>query len=388
MARLRRRPVTRARALRRRDRRRSPPSSSSAWPWPSAASSSTARAVVHRGRDPRPGAEGEAPDLQRLLRRPHLLARRPGPGARRRRRPARRLRLQLRLRHGGRGGVRGRVVARRPDAPPLLSRAPRSSSTSRPRPTGWASTPRGARCSRRASGDNQSVLLYANAVGGKDGLIFDGGGFVVPERPPGARGAALRARAGGPRWWISIARAACASRTRPGASMARTFLLANGAVVPVIASRRPRPAIARRLRLPRPRAAAASSCRPAGTPQTRSAGSRARRPPRGAGARRRRLLREDRRLPVARHRALRRTRLDAHAARRLARRAADHRPGRCASTRSTCPAAHSQGPTREAARALADELAVSLQVVPIDEAFDRELEVVDADARRGRRPPS
>ena len=26
--------------------------------------------------------------------------------------------------------------------------------------------------------DNQTVLLYANAVGGQDGLIYDGGGFV------------------------------------------------------------------------------------------------------------------------------------------------------------------------------------------------------------------
>ena len=26
--------------------------------------------------------------------------------------------------------------------------------------------------------DNQALLLYANAVGGQDGLIFDGGGFV------------------------------------------------------------------------------------------------------------------------------------------------------------------------------------------------------------------
>ncbi|HSC26496.1 MAG TPA: NAD(+) synthase [Vicinamibacterales bacterium] len=29
------------------------------------------------------------------------------------------------------------------------------------------------------SADNQAVLVYANAVGGQDGLIFDGGGFVI-----------------------------------------------------------------------------------------------------------------------------------------------------------------------------------------------------------------
>ena len=26
--------------------------------------------------------------------------------------------------------------------------------------------------------DNQAVLIYANAVGGQDGLIYDGGGFI------------------------------------------------------------------------------------------------------------------------------------------------------------------------------------------------------------------
>ena len=29
------------------------------------------------------------------------------------------------------------------------------------------------------SADNQTLLLYANAVGGQDGLIYDGGGFII-----------------------------------------------------------------------------------------------------------------------------------------------------------------------------------------------------------------
>src|SRR5687767_6176018 len=47
--------------------------------------------------------------------------------------------------------------------------------------------------------DNQAVLLYANAVGGQDGLIYDGGGFIfqngrlVLEAPRFAEG-----------WWSSI----------------------------------------------------------------------------------------------------------------------------------------------------------------------------------------
>ena len=47
--------------------------------------------------------------------------------------------------------------------------------------------------------DNQAVLLYANAVGGQDGLIYDGGGFIfqngrlVLEAPRFAEG-----------WWSSV----------------------------------------------------------------------------------------------------------------------------------------------------------------------------------------
>ena len=69
--------------------------------------------------------------------------------------------------------------------------------------------------------DNQALLLYANAVGGQDGLIFDGGGFIfqngrlVLEAPRFARRLVVRA------WSISIARGACGWRTPPGAPTAR-----------------------------------------------------------------------------------------------------------------------------------------------------------------------
>ena len=47
--------------------------------------------------------------------------------------------------------------------------------------------------------DNQALLLYANAVGGQDGLIYDGGGFIfqngrrVFEAPRFTEG-----------WWSSV----------------------------------------------------------------------------------------------------------------------------------------------------------------------------------------
>ena len=213
--------------------------------------------------------------------------------------------------------TRGRPTARCAAA---ATPARRSSSTSRPRPIGWASTRPGARCWRRARPTTSRVLLYANAVGGQDGLIFDGGGFVFQNGRLCSRRRAS-ARAGGPRWSTSTARAACASRTPPGAPTAR-----------VPAGQRPRaghhqrparPATDRQLAYPAPEAAASSCRRRRRAGRVMPARSRARRSVRGAGARRQELLREDRRLPFARHRALRRPRLDADAARRVARRAAD-----------------------------------------------------------------
>ena len=107
----------------------------------------------------------------------------------------------------------------------------------------------------------QTVLVYANAVGGQDGLIYDGGGFVFPERPSRVRGAALRATAGGRRWSISIARSGCAWRTPRGAPTAKRSCC-TGDVVPAVKATAP---TADRSRLPTPLPmAAASSCRPAG----------------------------------------------------------------------------------------------------------------------------
>ena len=75
------------------------------------------------------------------------------------------------------GGVRGRLVAGGTDAAPVLRRG----RTGRQRPlspyrVGIVSTRREMLATRSA--DNQTLLMYVNAVGGQDGLVFDGGGYV------------------------------------------------------------------------------------------------------------------------------------------------------------------------------------------------------------------
>ena len=151
-----------------------------------------------RGRPPRPrarpGAEGKAPDLQRVLRRPHLLARRPGLALDADGLPLGDFRLQLRLRH-----ARRRRCARTPGRPMArcagaVTPARRSSSTSRPLPIGWGSTPPGARCWPRASGDNavRAALRQRRRRPGRPDLRRRR--VRVPERPPGDGCAAVRGR--------------------------------------------------------------------------------------------------------------------------------------------------------------------------------------------------
>ena len=82
--------------------------------------------------------------------------------------------------------------------------------------------------------DNQALLMYANAVGGQDGLIFDGGGFIfqngrlVFEAPRFTKG-----------WWSTVVDLDRTRRLRventTWRSDAEAFRL-EGAVVPVIAA--------------------------------------------------------------------------------------------------------------------------------------------------------
>ena len=188
----------------------------------SADSSSTAAAIVHRGRCARLRAEGKAPDLQRLLRGAHVLARR-RPSLRSTR-PASRSATTSSASTSASSPSRCARTSGRPTArcAAAATPAPSSSSTSRRRRIrlGVVRTRREMIATRAA--DNQTVLIYANLVGGKDGLIFDGGGFVfqngrlVLEAPRFREGWALR------RSSISTAPAACATRTPPGAPTART----------------------------------------------------------------------------------------------------------------------------------------------------------------------
>ncbi len=84
------------------------------------------------------------------------------------------------------------------------------------------------------SADNQTPLLYANAVGGQDGLVFDGGGYVFQNGRPVARGAAL------PRGFATCT--VDLDRTRPAAR--REHDLAHRRPRPFSGDRRPVPVAA------------------------------------------------------------------------------------------------------------------------------------------------
>jgi NAD+ synthase (glutamine-hydrolysing) len=87
--------------------------------------------------------------------------------------------------------------------------------------------------------DNQALLLYANAVGAQDGLIFDGGGFIfqngrlVFEAPRFAEG-----------WWSTVVDVDRTRRLRLENSTWRSDCEAfriDGAIVPTIAIEEPTP---------------------------------------------------------------------------------------------------------------------------------------------------
>ena len=126
------------------------PSSCSGLAVPVQAQLFNAAAVVHRGRLLGCVPKEKLPTYNVFYEARTFSRGGPGLAARRRRRAARRLPLRVRLRHGRRSRsarTRGRPTARCAGA---ASRAPRSSSTSRRRRTAWASTAPAARCWRRA----------------------------------------------------------------------------------------------------------------------------------------------------------------------------------------------------------------------------------------------
>ena len=275
----------------------------------SAASSSTAAAVVHRGRDPRLRAEGEAADLQRLLR-GRAPSRAAAPGWPSTPTACRSATIVFAFDFGTLA-VEVCEDAWSPDGP--MRRRCYSGAeivvnvSASPFRDGRRLRP-AARCSPRARPTTRRCSLYANAVGGQDGLDLRRRRLRLPERPPHARGAALpRGLAvGGGR---SRSHAPPAQREHDLArATARRFRAERGRRAGA-ALRPARPPTARRLAYPAPDG---RQLLPAGRRRVRPATPReraARRSLRGARARRAELLREDRRVPLARHRALRRPRL-------------------------------------------------------------------------------
>ena len=238
----------------------------------------------------------------------------PGLDARRRGRAARRRDLRVRLRHGRARGLRGHLVARRPDAAPLLLGRGARAATSRRRPSAPAITATRREMIATRASDNQCTIAYANLVGANDGLVFDGGGLRQPERPArcSTRRASARARR---RAVVDLDRT---TRCRREASTWRSDLEAFRDASTSVPTARVagRPAIAVSSPTRRRRAARRSSCparRAAGALRPRRA---ARRFLRGARARRRRLLpRRRARFKLDRRRALGRSRLAPHVSR-------------------------------------------------------------------------
>ena len=170
--------------------------------------------------------------------------------------------------------------------------------------------------------DNQTLLLYANAVGGQDGLILRRRRFDLSERTVGARRRRASSSGGGPQSWISIAPSVCACENSTWRTDCVDFRLQQ-LNVPAIDCPGANGAIAAVWRIPS-RTAAASSC-PRRVPSSADAArQRARRSLRSTCARRARATSRRRaRFKLARHRALGWTRLDADAVGRVARCAAD-----------------------------------------------------------------
>ncbi len=220
--------------------------------------------------------------------------------------------------------------------------------------------------------DTQTVLLYANAVGGQDGLIYDGGGFIfqngrlVLDAP--------RFEAG---WWSAVVDLDRTRRLRLENTTWRSdceeFLL-TGTMVPRIGSDHP---TANRSQLVYPAPEGGSFFLPASRApeldprdkalddlfEALALGIKSYYEKTGAF----------RSIGVALSGGR-----DSMLTLMVAWRAAQLIAGPTTITAFYMPSRHSQGDTRAAAEGLARELGVTLHVVPIDEATDREVDAVKA----------
>jgi len=218
--------------------------------------------------------------------------------------------------------------------------------------------------------DAQAVLLYANAVGGQDGLVYDGGGFVFQN---GRRVmAAPRFEEG---WWSAVVDVDRTRKLRVENTTWRLdgdeFILERGRV-PVIASGE---STGDRSALAYPAPEGGSFFLPASRAASADPRDRALDDLFEALALGVKSYYEKtgafRSLGIALSGGR-----DSMLTLLVAWRAAQLiGPGTRIET-FYMPSRHSQDATREAAEHLARELSVSLQVVPIDDATDREVEVV------------
>lgn len=220
--------------------------------------------------------------------------------------------------------------------------------------------------------DNQAVLLYANAVGGQDGLIYDGGGFIfqngrlVFEAPRFEQG-----------WWSSVVDLDRTRRLRMENTTWRSdceaFRLQRETVpaVRVTAETADRTA----LTYPAPEGGSfflPASTKPAADPRERALddlfealalGVKSYYEKTGAF----------RSLGIALSGGR-----DSMLTLVVAWRASQLIAGGAAISAFYMPSRHSQPETRHAAQQLADELGVSLKTSPIDEATDREVAATTA----------
>ena len=214
--------------------------------------------------------------------------------------------------------------------------------------------------------DNQAVLLYANAVGGQDGLIYDGGGYIfqngrlVFEAPRFERG-----------WWSSVVDLDRTRRLRMENTTWRSDCEAfrlQRETVPAVRVTAP---TADRSQLVYPSPDGGSFFLPAGRGPT-------------ADPRERALDDLFEALAVGVKSYYEKTSAfkslgialsggrDSMLTLLVAWRASQLITGGAAISAFYMPSRHSQPETRQAAQQLADELGVSLKTSPIDEATDRD----------------
>ena len=220
--------------------------------------------------------------------------------------------------------------------------------------------------------DNQAVLLYANAVGGQDGLIYDGGGFIfqngrlVFEAPRFEQG-----------WWSSVVDLDRTRRLRMENTTWRSDCEAFRLQRETVPAVRVTAATADRTALTYPAPEGGSFFLPASTKPAADPRERALDDLFEALALGVKSYYEKTGAFTSLGLALSGGR-DSMLTLMVAWRASQLITGGAAISAFYMPSRHSQPETKHAAQQLADELGVSLTTSPIDEATDREVAAATA----------